>query len=246
MAMARQSSAGPVPVLLTRPEAEGLGFRTALSRRFGAVVRPVVAPLLQLEPLDPHLPEGRFSGVIFTSAAGVSAVAGIRQALPDLAWCVGAKTALRAAEAGFRARSADGDADALVRAILADRPAGRLLHLRGEDTRGEVAERLNSAGIETESVVVYRQVPQPLSAEGRALLGSRGAVIVPLFSPRSAALFAKAAEGAVAALHLVALSGAVARVARAIPHRSLHQADRPDAGAMLEAIARALGDASPP
>jgi uroporphyrinogen-III synthase len=246
MDMARQSKTRAVPVLLTRPEAEARAFAEALVGRLAGRVRPVVAPLMAVEPIEPTLPAGRFAGVIFTSAAGVDASRRLKAALPELAWCVGARTADRAAAAGFQARSAHGDADALVVAILADRPRGRLLHLRGEDTRGNVAERLNSAGIETESVVVYRQASQPLTAEGAALLQAAEPVIVPLFSPRSARLFAELAGQPKAELHLVGMSAAVAAAAGTISHRSLIVARRPDAESMLDAVEAALVAASAP
>lgn len=238
--MAKQSSAEAVPVLVTRPRAEAEAFAALLAEKFGTLVRPVVAPLMAVEYLAPSLPQGPFAGVIFTSAAGVAAAVRLGADLPPLAWCVGAKTAARAQSAGFHARSAEGDADALIAAILADPPRGKLLHLRGQDTRGAVAEWLNSAGIETVSAVIYRQAPQPLTPEARALLQGDGLVIVPLFSPRSAALFAAAAPDARAGLHLVAMSDAVAKAARDLPRRTLTRAARPDAGAMLDAVEAAL------
>jgi uroporphyrinogen-III synthase len=246
--MAIQSSAvpTPVPVLVTRSEAEAQAFAAALTHRFGVAVRPVLAPLMAVQPLSPPLPEGPFAGVIFTSANAVAVAVGLRPRLPGLAWCVGDRTAARARAEGFQARSAKGDADALVRSILADPPSGRLLHLHGAETRGEVAARLTSAGVETAALAVYRQIAQPLSGEGRALLRSAGAVIVPLFSPQSAARFAAEAASAAAALHLVAMSAAVAEAARWVPHRSLRLAACPEAGAMLDAVAGALADASAP
>jgi uroporphyrinogen-III synthase len=248
MGMGKQSApAVPVPVLLTRPAAEGQAFAEALIRRFGDRVRPVVAPLMAATDLDPPLPQGPFAGVIFTSAAGVEAAASRRTDLPRLAWCVGQKTAARAAAAGFEARSADSDATALVSAILADPPPGRLLHLRGEDSRGDLAERLVSAGIETESLVIYRQKAQPLPAEGASVLATDGPVILPLFSPRSATLFhAAMPTGTRAMLWLVVMSAAVAEAARPIPHRALIIATQPNAGAMLQACEEAVDRASQP
>jgi uroporphyrinogen-III synthase len=134
-----------------------------------------------------------------------------------------------------------------VAAIAADPPGGRLLHLRGEDAAGEVAERLISAGIETESLVIYRQQAQPLTPEAVALLGAEGPVILPLFSPRSALLFRAAMpQAAKAALWLVAMSAAVAGAARPIPHRALATARQPTAAAMLEACEEALLRAAQP
>jgi uroporphyrinogen-III synthase len=245
MGMGKQSAS--VPVLLTRPMAEAQGFASALSDRFGARVRPVLCPLMAVEHLAPTLPPGPFAAVIFTSTAAVEAALRLGADLPQDAWCVGRKTADRATAAGFRARSADGDADALVAAILADPPQGRLLHLRGEDARGAVAERLVSAGSETISLVVYRQKAQPLPPEGIALLRADGPVILPLFSPRSATLFRAALlPDSRATLWLVAMSAAVAEAARPIPHRALVTAFQPTAEAMLTACEEALDAASLP
>jgi uroporphyrinogen-III synthase len=246
--MDRQSATVPVPVLLTRPVAEAKGFAKALTQRLGPRVAPVIAPLMAVEHLAPTLPPGAFAGVIFTSVAGVEATQPFRPDLPHLAWCVGRKTAERAAAAGFQARSAEGgDAAALVAAITADPPGGRLLHLRGEDATGDVAERLISAGIETESLVVYRQKPQPLTAEGAALLAGEGRVILPLFSPRSATLFhAVLPAEARARLFLVAMSAAVADAARPIPCQALITARQPTAEAMLDACEQAFRQASQP
>lgn len=244
--MVRQSTSEPVPVLLTRPKAQSLAFARALEARFRAQVRPVVAPLMEVEPLTPPLPEGAFAGVIFTSAHAVAAAAGLGK-LPRLAWCVGEKTAQAAQAAGFTARSADGDADALVAAIRADPPAGRLLHLRGQDTRGEVAERLILAGIETIPVVVYRQVAQPMPMAGQEVLGHAGPVIVPIFSPESARrLAAELPVPLPAGLRLVAMSEAVAEALRGVVRQGLWVARRPTADAMLDAVADALvGTAAP-
>ena len=244
MGMAKQSSPDavpdPVPVLLTRPEPDATAFARLLTAEFGARVRPVVAPLMAVEHLTRHLPEGAFDAVIFTSSAGVAAAKELQPLLPKKAWCVGAKTARQATAAGWEAITGGGDADALVRAILTAQPRGRLLHLRGEDTRGAVAERLSSAGLETESLIVYRQVPQPLTREASELLQSSGVVIVPLFSPRSAQLFAEALPtGHAATLWLVGMSPAVADAAAGID-APVAVAERPDTVAMLAAIGRVL------
>jgi uroporphyrinogen-III synthase len=235
-----------VPVLLTRPEAQSHAFAAALVARFGDRVRPVVAPLMVVEYLATALPDGNFAAVIFTSANGVEAAARLGVPLPQLAWCVGAKTAQRAREAGFQARSTDGDAAALVAAIVADPPAGRLLHLRGQDARGAVAETLNSAGIETESIVVYRQRPLALPGAAVDLLCGDGVLIVPLFSPRSAALFTRSVPADLKAdLRVATMSDAVATEV-AIETKALIVARRPDADAMLEAIGDLLAMTPPP
>lgn len=244
--MARQSTDTATPVLLTRPEAQSQAFAAALVARFGERVRPVISPLMTVEQLAPDLPEVDFSAVIFTSANGVAAAALLGAALPRLAYCVGAGTAGLARAAGFCVTAADGNADALVAAILADPPRGPLLHLRGEETRGEVAERLKSAGLDARSITVYRMRPQALTAEAVELLQGDGVVIVPLFSPRSATLFNLALPaGRSLRLQLLAMSTAI-KDAAAVPNADVVLVRKPNAEAMLDAIGELLEKASPP
>jgi uroporphyrinogen-III synthase len=249
MGMARQSQAtvgrASVPVLLTRPRAQSLRLAEVLRIRFGARVTPILSPLLEPEFQSPPLPQRPFAAVIFTSETAVHAAFGLRQAravLPETAICVGDRTAEVARECGFLARSAAGDADALVALILSDHSQPPLLYLHGKETRGNVAERLNSAGLETVSVQLYHQIPQPLSDEALAVLAKSGPVIAPLFSPRTAQFLAAALPTAMQArLGIVALSKAVAEAARGISAESVSIAQRPDTDAMLEAIADVLG-----
>jgi uroporphyrinogen-III synthase len=238
--MVRQSTGNPVPVLLTRPLAQSQEFAAALADRFDDALHPVISPLMEVELLTPDLPPEDFVGVIFTSATGVEASVPFAGRLPTLAYCVGARTAKVARAAGFTAISADGNADALVDLIIARPPGGRLLHLRGEETRGEVAERLTTAGIGTVSMIVYRQRPLPLTGKALELLANTGVVIVPLFSPRSAALM----SGLVpvdhrADVYVAAMSRAVADAVR-FRNGRLIVAARPDAAAMLDALAKLI------
>lgn len=245
--MMKQSLDPAVPVLLTRPMEQGQAFARRLVERFGARVQPLLSPLMALHPLAPDLPKGDFSAVIFTSSTGISSSHPLRVDLPARAYCVGRKTAEAAQAAGFQAISANGDADALLSLILADPPKGRLLHLRGEEARGNLAERLSAAGVPTVDLVVYRQDPQPLTDEAIALLQAAGPVILPLFSPRSGALMAKALHaGMQAQLYLAALSPAVTEAASGIPRIALVTAKRPDADAMLDVIATLIVAAPPP
>jgi uroporphyrinogen-III synthase len=244
--MARQSRAIVPPFLLTRPAAQGDRFADALRARFGSQVRVVASPLLVPQDLSPALPEDS-AGVIFTSETGVAALGRLRPAKGLPAWCVGDRTAQAARRVGYEARSAAGDAAALVAMILAEAPPGPLLHARGADSRGAVAERLTAAGIPTTEAVVYVQRPAPLTAGARALLGGADPVIVPLFSPRSAALFAAevAAIPESAPLWVVALSPAVAAAVAPHPARQAVAAS-PDAAAMLDAAEALIAASAQP
>jgi uroporphyrinogen-III synthase len=233
--MAKQSSAPAV--LLTRPPGQGARFAARLAARFGPL-RIVESPLMAPEFLPAALPPGRWGGVIFTSETGVEA-AGALALGPLPAYCVGPHTAAAAAAAGYAAGEMGGDADGLVAALLRLRPTGPLLHLHGEDTRGAVAARLTAGGLPTTGLAVYAQRARPLAAAARGLLAGAAPVVVPLFSPRTAALFSLAAAEARAPLWVAALSPAVA-AAVTLPTARMVVAARPEAGAMLDAVAPLL------
>lgn len=234
--MARQS-APAIPVLITRPQAEGETFAASLATRFGARVRPVVAPLLAPRFLSPSIPAETYAAVVFTSAQAVATSRKLGLDLPHRAWCVGHRTAAAASASGFEAVSAGGDADALIDAILADPPNGRILYLRGVDTRGNIWERLRNSGVDTDVAIVYAQDAQPLNAEAVSLVSQPDDLIVPLFSPRTATLFRAALPAHFRArLHLAAMSAAVAQPLSDLPHANLVVAASPDAPAMLDAV----------
>lgn len=241
--MGRQSRA--VPVLLTRPATQAGRFAADLAARFGDAVDLVTAPLLAPVFLAPPLPEGA-AALILTSETAVMALDGLdRGRLPSRAWCVGERTAAAAEAAGLTATAAGGDAAALVAAIVAAGEPGPLLHLRGAETRGDLAGTLARQGVTVQEAVVYDQRPQPLSPAAVALLSQPGDVIVPLFSPRSAALFSAAARGASARLHLCHLSAAV-QAASVVPGPASDcVARRPDAAAMIDCIGRTLAGVLP-
>lgn len=234
--MAKQSEP-QVPVLVTRPRAEGEAFAMALTARFRARVRPVVAPLIAPRYLTPPISTRDYAAVVFTSAQAVEGARRLGVPLPSLAWCVGRKTASVAAAAGFLARSADGDAEALAHAILSDPPNDRILYLRGVDTRGNLLEILQSSGVDTDVAIVYLQDPQPMSPEALSLLQCNGPILVPLFSPRTAALFRAALPPDWSAkLHIAAMSSTVAETLGDLPRAALTIARQPDVPAMLDAV----------
>lgn len=221
-------------VLLTRPKVQ--------SQRFAALLKGQVpqaqieiAPLLEIKKSS-HIPdlEG-LSGVIFTSQNAVlpAPVSGLT------AWCVGERTANAALSAGWNAQAAKGDAHALVKLINAKRPSGRLLHLRGEVSRGQVAQRLKALGFDVSEEIVYTQPLLPASKAMKERLSGENPVILPLFSPRTARHFADVSD-VKAPLHIVALSQAVADELGDIRYETCEIAPRPDVEAMLEAISKLI------
>ena len=223
--------------LLTRPATASARFAAALRESFGTATPILISPLMEPVFLQPALPEGPFDSLVLTSETGAEAARRIsaeRDGLPRRAFCVGDRTAQAALSAGFQAHSAHGDAEAMVRLIVAIRPQGRFLHLRGRDSTGNVVHHLEKDGIFAREAIVYDQQPRPLTPEAQDLLSRPQSVILPLFSPRSADLLAR--QGPFAApLWIAALSPAVAERAKALHPEKLAVAAKPDAAALLRA-----------
>jgi uroporphyrinogen-III synthase len=230
--MVRQSQHA---VLLTRPLAASQRFAQGLQSRV------VISPLMQAEFLVPAIPDRVFAGVVFTAETGVEAAQYLKlsHALP--AYCVGKRTAEAAQAAGWQALSANGDVGALAALISAQKPEGTLLILRPEHVAGDLGAELLSAGIETVSLTAYRQRALPLTSEAAALLHGSDPVFVPLFSPRSARLFAAEYRriAAVAPIFVAAMSAAVIAELD-IPAQDSEVAERPDAASMRQALAEIM------
>lgn len=204
--MVRQSQA---TILLTRPQAQSERFAAELG------LPALISPLLVPEFLLPRDTAGHFAAVVLTSETGVAAARRISAtgvSLPTAAFCVGQRTEAAAAKAGFTVLFVAPNVSALSAHILALPPGGALLVLRPEDSAGELTETMLSAGIETVSWVTYRQKPCHLRAAAIEALCKGDPVLVPLFSPRSAQIFAAECHriGAKAPLFCVAISQAAA------------------------------------
>jgi uroporphyrinogen-III synthase len=227
--MARQSHP---TYLLTRQASSSARFAQGLS---GQVV---ISPLMEPEFLTPDLPPQDFSAVVFSSETGVAAALAMGVTLPLRAYCVGKRTATVARAAGFEAISADGDVTALTSLVLAQESTGPILIVRPEIVAGDVQQQLQTAGLQTQAVIAYRQRALPLTPEAERLLKLDTPVFLPLFSPRSARLFSGEFRRilGVAPLFVVAISPAVIAELD-IPAQDVLVADRPDAEAMHGALA---------
>lgn len=195
-------------VLITRPKAQAEAFTAALEAAYGGPVRTVMSPLIEIVQLAVTGSYQNVQHVILTSVHGVTAAARLRLPKGIHAWCVGAQTANAAANMGFEVHNADGANRELVAMIVAASPKGRIVHVRGEYVAGTIVERLRSSGIACEVVVAYNQRACPATSAARELLRGQHPVIVPLFSPRTASLFAEIADFN-APLHLISISEAV-------------------------------------
>lgn len=117
-----------------------------------------------------------------------------------------------------------------------------MLHFRGQDTRGEVAERLAEAGIPTQSVAGYEQVAQSLTPKAQHLLTGEGPVVAPIFSPRTAQILMaeRARIGGTTPLWFAALSSAVADCLRLRDGDRIATSETPDSAGLISAMERFL------
>lgn len=226
-----------IPLLiLTRPESASRRVAAALEKT-GTKARIVISPALQILPVDSS-PPGAPAGLIFTSAHGVEAWQrqGGQTGLPVFA--VGDATAQAARQISASVWSAKGEAEALVAGLLHKRPTGPLLHVRGEVSRGGIAQRLTDAGLPTQEWIAYRQTPCAPSAQALAALNATQPVILPLYSPRSASIVS--AWPIKAPLLVAALSQAVALACDSDHIESVTVATRPEAEPMLKVITQLI------
>lgn len=209
----------PPCLLLTRPQAASTRFATQLAH---LGLKVVISPILRIAPM-PHdaAALAQAVGLVFTSVNAVPA-AGPGQGRPAI--CVGPATAQAARDAGFKVTEGPGDA-ARMMPLLTGLGAG-WLHPHG----AHLAAQLPVPGM-----VVYDQVAQPLTSEARGVLMGDAAVIVPLFSPRSARLISDAARAASAPLWIAPISPAAAEsCSLAVARVAL--APRPDAVGVQAAV----------
>lgn len=178
-------------LLLTRPLAQSRRFAAEFAARYGADWPVVISPLLEIVTVPAEVPPAPV--VVFTSESAVAPFAALSPAAGRRAWCVGPRTAKVAEAAGFVPILGPGEAQGLVRAILAEETARPLL--------------------------------------------------VPLFSPRSARLFAKRAANAQARLWIAAISAAAAAPLVALTPARLEVAPTPDAAGMMLALDRIVASA---
>lgn len=192
-------------MIMTRPDGTNERFLDLLSAKARAGLDVICNPLIKIQavPGQPFLLPGE--AAVFTSSNGV-------QFAPDgagrRAFCVGQSTTVAAQVAGWNANCVGENADALVAALAKTPPDVECVHFSGVHVRGDIVLRLNQLGLSARRQVVYDQQLCPLAPRALDVLQSGARVIVPLFSPRTAAYFAAQCPK-IHNLHVVCLSDAV-------------------------------------
>ncbi|WP_298917722.1 uroporphyrinogen-III synthase [uncultured Algimonas sp.] len=118
--------------------------------------KPVVAPLLRVEPLGAVSDLPNRAPLIFTSAHGVrhSGLVGDERRV----YAIGRATADEAAAQGFSdIVSANGNWTSLVHRV--EKTREQIFHISGETVRGRIVETLRDRGLSAERRVVYRTRP---------------------------------------------------------------------------------------
>jgi uroporphyrinogen-III synthase len=234
---------GRVRLLVTRPERQGEATAARLRAGGHDVLR---APMLQVEAVvDAALSGGPWSGVIMTSRNAAHVIA--RHPLLDRlcglpVFVVGRSTALATRAAGFSdVRSADGDADDLVRLILSSQAGlhGPLLYLAGTDRAADIVGDLRADGVPAEMVAVYRAVAaEAFPAAVRDALAADRIDGVLHLSRRSAETYLACARTAGLLGHALTpvhycLSAQVAEPLAAAGAHRIEVAPRPDESALI-------------
>lgn len=200
-------------------------------------VRALVSPVMEIVPAGEVPDLTGVASVILTSANAL-------EHAPDLSekrlYCVGSRTEEALRRAGLTPEMTAVDANTLVAALLADPPPMPVLHLGGLHQRGDVAQRLNAAGITARRVVVYEQVARPLTHRAKAALEGETETVLPLYSPRTARLAGAALEHPGSGLKALAISPAAAEAWRAETGLQAQVAAAPTGEAMLDLIVAAL------
>lgn len=219
-------------LLLTRPQASAERFLGHLDPDLLGDAIICISPLVRIVPLDPAPDPGGYEAVVFSSAHAVD-FAGSGRGTP--AYCVGQQTARAASGRHWDVKLLAETADDLVASMERHRVQGPLVHLAGKHRRGEIAQRLTALGAQTDVVTLYDQELLCLTNEAQNMLVGEAPVIVPLFSPRTAAQFAKEARDTSHVI-AVAISPAVAQALDGTPLAGLRVAAAPTGEQMRQAV----------
>jgi uroporphyrinogen-III synthase len=231
-------TSSPPTLLLTRPRRQSERFLSGCRAQAGFEFPVEIAPVIDIQATEAKPDLTQYAGVVLTSENALINVP-VTGGRGKTAFCVGDATRAAAERMGFRSFSARGDSEALINLIVARRPRTPLLHMRGAHTRGDISKRLTAAGVKTDQIVVYRQIPMELKREVIARLQQTDRFVAPLFSPRSAAVLAAAIRQTSLVPDIVAISQSAADSWDAAS-RTITVANRPDGRAMTEAVVSSL------
>lgn len=218
-------------LLLTRPEAQSRSFLADLEARLGYTPPIIISPILKISAVGDAVDLDLYQTLIVTSGNAVMVLGGALAGRKVVT--VGERTASMAQSVGADAQCLGDTVDALAARLR--EVEGPALYLRGRHSRGDLIGAGRAAGLSIDECIVYDQIEVPLTAEAQAAM-KRGHAILPLFSPRSAALLS--AYECHSSTKAIAMSPAVARAWTASTEVQI--AARPDRAAMLDLVTAAF------
>ena len=227
-------------LLLTRPQKDAQAFaQEVLSHQ--PVAQILISPVLTITPIGTLPDLSAYAAVVFTSRHAVACFAHAHIPKKMTCFAVGEATAEVAKKLGFLVISSAGAAQDLILLVQKTGAAGPVIHPHGQHARGQIAATLTKKGIPCAECVIYDQIETPLSIQARALLTQPQALLVPVFSPRSARLlqrYGPLPNGS----EIIAISQTVAACFSTQPHIKTTVACHPNRGAMLKAVLRRFQD----
>ena len=202
--------------------------------------RPVLAPMLHIEAIDPPLPHdlSGVQAVLITSTNGIEHFAALTPTRDLTILAVGDRTASAARDLGFKTVTSanGGGADLLALARDLDPKSGSILHPRGEDAAVSF-EALKADGFDFREIIVYRAVQAadlPTDAESPK---PKAALI---YSARTAEAFANALTRSAslnpADLLVVGISKSALRPLENLGIQRAFTAPKPNESAILETL----------
>jgi len=227
-------------LLLTRPQKDAQAFaQEVLSHQPAAQI--LISPVLTITPIGTLPDLSAYAAVVFTSRHAVACFAHAHIPKKMTCFAVGEATAEAAKKLGFLVINSAGAAQDLILLVQKTGAAGPLIHPHGQHARGQIAAILTKKGIPCAECVIYDQIETPLSVQARALLTQPQALLVPVFSPRSARLlqrYGPLPNGS----EIIAISQTVAACFSTQAHIKTTVACHPNRGAMLKAVLRRFQD----
>jgi uroporphyrinogen-III synthase len=175
---------------MIRPLPQAQSFVQALTAQMVQLPQVIYSPVIEIRVVKAPLPPQGAQYLLFTSVNGVKFYAEVTKNRETPALCVGDTTAAAAHAAGFKAQSANGTAQDLIR--LAQTTAtpenGLLIYVSGAKVAHDIDKQLQTLGFQTERLVFYEQIQHSLTKEARSALKSP--TVIPIASPNTARIFA--------------------------------------------------------
>ena len=229
-------------IVVTRPEPDACDYADELRSQGFEVF---VEPMLRLEALDFEQPDlAQYDGILLTSANSLDP----RLRGEDIevrVYCVGKHTADVANKHGFQdVISVDGTGvDLLVHVLSIPHAKDQtFLHICGQHLAFPLAEKLNDAGVQTDSLPVYDSIQVDGFSEAFIDLLKNGDVsAVTFFSKRTSEAFVRNvletdSESLLSGIKALSISGAVLECVRVLPWAENYVSDTPDRAGMLQLL----------